>query len=446
MRKIISFLWRQKGFLPVILVAAFVVTSLDSYQTPTVERPDVVIAAEQGDTAKKAGDDERASGETEEGSTQEDASEVESREIPVISTVKENQKYKDGTYEGTAQGFGGPITVQVIIGNGKIKSITIKNASLETPEYLEKAKVLLNTITKKQSTNVDAVSGATFSSSGIILATRNALSKAMSTGSTTVDDVTENSENTEDGAASEVKTSKKKEGRFPYPDGVYFGTGEGFEGDITVAVMIVDHSIRAIVVTECEDDEPYITKAKAILDEVVSRQKSSVDAVSGATYSSHGILKAIRNALAEAKKAGKKTENSDSQNDPPDTETPDTEAPDTETPPSSEEGAEGSFYENGTYTFTATVQDLYEEFWDYDIMVTTVIENDKITAISVDASSTDTVNQSFTKRAAEKLAEKITEKGTPEVDAISGATCSSKAIIEGCQKAMESAMIRRTGE
>jgi uncharacterized protein with FMN-binding domain len=57
----------------------------------------------------------------------------------------------------------------------------------------------------------------------------------------------------------------------------------------------------------------------------------------------------------------------------------------------------------------------------------------------VDASSTDSVNQSYTKSAADGLSKAITKKGTPEVDAVSGATCSSKAIIEGCKKAMESA-------
>ena len=84
--------------------------------------------------------------------------------------------YQDGTYTGTGTGFSGPITVQVVIQDGKITEITILNTD-DSP-YIENASALLKTIIATQSTNVDTVSGATYSSVGLISAVRDALKKA----------------------------------------------------------------------------------------------------------------------------------------------------------------------------------------------------------------------------------------------------------------------------
>ena len=43
--------------------------------------------------------------------------------------------YKDGTYTGEAQGFGGPVEVEVIIENGKISEINITSAEKEDGRY-----------------------------------------------------------------------------------------------------------------------------------------------------------------------------------------------------------------------------------------------------------------------------------------------------------------------
>ena len=47
------------------------------------------------------------------------------------------------------------------------------------------------------------------------------------------------------------------EGKFPYEEGIYYGTDEGYLGDITTAVVIQDETIKAILVTESEDDEAF---------------------------------------------------------------------------------------------------------------------------------------------------------------------------------------------
>lgn len=88
------------------------------------------------------------------------------------------KKYKDGTYYGTGVGFNGNLTVKVTIKNGKITNIDIVKTG-DGDEYIAKAKGLLKSIYARQNTNVDTVSGATYSSNGLIEAVSNALSKAV---------------------------------------------------------------------------------------------------------------------------------------------------------------------------------------------------------------------------------------------------------------------------
>lgn len=96
------------------------------------------------------------------------------------STKSAQLKYKDGTYEGSGTGFrGGTTEVSVEIKNGCISSIkTI--SSQDSPEFYQRAEnTITDEIISSQSTTVDTVSGATFSSMGIINAVADALSKAL---------------------------------------------------------------------------------------------------------------------------------------------------------------------------------------------------------------------------------------------------------------------------
>lgn len=87
-------------------------------------------------------------------------------------------KWKDGFYKGKAKGFGGDIQVKVTIKNQKILKVEIISADKETPDYLSRASKVINEIEGRQDTNVDVVSGATYSSNGIINAVKQALEEA----------------------------------------------------------------------------------------------------------------------------------------------------------------------------------------------------------------------------------------------------------------------------
>lgn len=86
--------------------------------------------------------------------------------------------YADGTYTGEAQGYGGTVEVELTVGNGKITDLTITSAEKEDTAYLDAASAVIDSILEQQSTDVDTVSGATFSSNGILHAAEDALRKA----------------------------------------------------------------------------------------------------------------------------------------------------------------------------------------------------------------------------------------------------------------------------
>ena len=87
--------------------------------------------------------------------------------------------YKDGTYTGEADGFGGTIQVEVKIEKSKIAEINVISAEKEDGAYLSMAKDMIPKIIDAQSADIDTISGSTFSSTGIKNASEQALEKAV---------------------------------------------------------------------------------------------------------------------------------------------------------------------------------------------------------------------------------------------------------------------------
>lgn len=356
------------------------------------------------------------------------------------SASKGSFPYKDGIYYGTAAGFQGDIKVAVALQDQAIKAVLIlENEDDET--FFNRAKVVADRIVDGQKTNVDLVSGATYSSRGIQNAVKQALENAKK--------VT-NGETVPDNGTNSVDTTTIPEGKFPYEEGIYYGTGEGYLGDIKTAVVIQDETIKAILVTESEDDETFLKRAKQTAKDVVKKQTLEVDTVSGATYSSKGILAAIREALKEAERVTEEKKNPTPTPTEPPTPTP-TETPEpTETPtPTPTETPEQKIYQDGEYTAIAVCEpDEDEDFTAYQLSVTVTIENDKIVALSSITGDGDSQNDSYIRRASEGTSKikgvsaQILETGTLEnIDTVSRATCSSKAILEACRNALDAAKV-----
>ena len=147
-------------------------------------------------------------------------------------------------------------------------------------------------ILKGQTTNVDVISGATYSSNGIIQAVKNALKKAAVEKS----DKKEAEEDDKKDTDSNLTTLSGE-----YKNGTYTGSGQGFGGNIVVQVVIEEGSIRKIDIIEAKgEDTAYLDQAKKIIHQMLNAQTWEVDTASGATYSSNGIREAVQNALKEA--------------------------------------------------------------------------------------------------------------------------------------------------
>ena len=87
--------------------------------------------------------------------------------------------YKDGTYIGEADGFGGTVAVEVTVKDGKIEAVEVTSAEKEDSAYLAMAEDIIPKIIEAQSAEVDTISGATFSSTGIKNAAEQALEQAV---------------------------------------------------------------------------------------------------------------------------------------------------------------------------------------------------------------------------------------------------------------------------
>ena len=93
-------------------------------------------------------------------------------------SVESTSKYKDGTYSGSATGFAGTLQVSVQISNDVITGITVISHN-DTQGICDRAiEEMPGKIISSQSTSVDVVSGASYTSKGIINAVNDALSKA----------------------------------------------------------------------------------------------------------------------------------------------------------------------------------------------------------------------------------------------------------------------------
>lgn len=218
--------------------------------------------------------------------------------------------YVDGTYTGSGTGFGGTITVQVTVSNHQIAAINILDASSETAAYFANAQGVISKILASQSPNVDAVSGATYSSNGIIQAVQNALSQAMPSGSqaevTPIPEATPTPgptpTSTPEPTKAPVPTPKPEEEQL-YKDGTYTGTGKGYSGTVILTAKIKKGVITSLDVTHT-DTPMFFDKAWGVLEnEIIQNQTTEgIDTVSGATFSSKGILSAMKDILKQAKK------------------------------------------------------------------------------------------------------------------------------------------------
>ena len=227
------------------------------------------------------------------------AKEKAAKEAQAIGSEVSTEGLKDGEYEGTATGYGGPLTVRITVKGGKLTDIKVVSQT-ETPEYFNRAKAVIGKILSSGNVNVDSVSGATISSNAIKKAVADALSKAGSKQKAKVTPVKKDARSAKGRKGNAAGTFSI--GSANLNDGVYTGSGQGYNGPIRVRVTVSGGNITNVEILSNSDDAPFFNRAKAVIGRLLGSPGKSVDTVSGATYSSRGIIDAVRNALSGAGK------------------------------------------------------------------------------------------------------------------------------------------------
>lgn len=171
------------------------------------------------------------------------------------------------TLTGIAEGFGGDITVTVVVKGNDI--ISVEAAGPEETDGIGSRAIeeLPSLIAEADSTEVDGISGATYSSDGLKAAVNDALSKKGSSGS---------------GSESQTLT----------------GTAEGFGGDVTVTIVVNGDDIVSVEAQGPEETDGIGSMAiEQLPAKIAEADSADIDGVSGATFTSNAIKEAVKNAL-----------------------------------------------------------------------------------------------------------------------------------------------------
>lgn len=386
-------IWKNiSGIVPVILAAVVgigAVVSLSDYTAPVYGSESEDELTETETIIESAGME----------SVEE--TEVENTEAAVV--LDGAFDLADGTYEGSANGFSGKIKVSVVIKNQTIRSINILSNSDDEAFFNRAKEGVIAGIIAKQSTDVDTVSGATYSSRGIINAVKDALSSS-------------------DGEEQTVVAK----GDFALNDGYYEGTGNGFAGPVKLFIEIKDKSIIGIYIVKTSDDAGFFNRAKeGVTASILEKQSTDVDTVSGATYSSRGIIEAVSNAMEAAKKAKKGETDTETEDD--------TEKPDT---------SKASSY----YGVVVCNPDESGAFTAYNLHVKVMFQNGKIIAVSDVYGDGDSQNDTYITKAVSGsskhpgvITQIVNKNGIDGVDTVSGATCTSKAVLHAVDVVVKAA-------
>lgn len=171
------------------------------------------------------------------------------------------------TLTGSGKGYAGDVVVEVVVDGDAIKSIAVVESS-DTPGLSDSAfdEIIAVVLAAQNTEGIEAVSGATASSNGILEAIGSALASSAPSGPVT-----------------------------------YTGTGEGYAGEVVVKVTMEGGNIIAIEVVE-SSDTPGLSDG--VFDEIIAavmanQSVEGVDVIAGATGSSSGALAAIEEALAQ---------------------------------------------------------------------------------------------------------------------------------------------------
>jgi Na+-translocating ferredoxin:NAD+ oxidoreductase subunit G len=194
-------------------------------------------------------------------------------------------------YEGRTEGYGGTIRFNLAVAaDGKIVSLTILSHS-ETPGLGDKilAESFRNQFTGKTADDpisvgqdIDNIAGATVSARAMASGVKKELQEVMIR------------------FMGAEAPAERVFNPGALKDGKYTGSADGFKSTIKVEVTVQSGKIADIKVLEQDDTQSFYDKAENdVIPRIIEKQSVEVDATSGATGSSNGILQAVFDALAQ---------------------------------------------------------------------------------------------------------------------------------------------------
>lgn len=402
------------------------------------------------------------------------------KNVTSTTTTKKKQKKNssgepaDGIYTGEAvcEVFGYTLSLKVTFRDGKAVSISnlkiTNNNNSANAAYWKKAwKPTVKRILQKQSSEVDVVSGATYSSNAIVSAYLDAKDKAIQKNSKS--------------KKKRQNNTKKKTSKVPAPNitdtNIKKPMGQVTDGLYTVSAVcdpdknkaFASYMLTADVVfakgklasisnfsSSAESNRSYYLKAAngskkypGVVTQLLTKQSTSgISAVSGATCSSKTIFKLYLMALEKA--TGSKQD--DTSNNMSSTPSQDQSGDNTSDEDKNDNQSSGSGEEDsgnvkdGTYAVTVTVlPDEWEDFSEYTLTADVTFLDHKLSGIDNLVIDSDATNKSYCMMAANGsgsqlgIIEQLIGRQNSKVDTVSGATCSSKALIELYENAMKMA-------
>lgn len=288
----------------------------------------------------------------------------------------------DGTYQGLSDaGMHPGLIVEVVVAGEQVTDVKVLSHG-ETPGISDPAITgMPANIIAAQSTEIDAVSGATMTSNAIKEAVANALAA---------------------GPGYKVPVA--------YADGTYEGSSdEGMHPGLKVSVVVTDGKISEVKVIAHEETEGISDPAIAgVPTAIVESGSPDVDVVSGATYTSKAIIDAVKKALASEPVGAEEPEE-----------------------PAEEIIPADRVYVDGTYEGSS------DAGMHPGLKVSVEIVGGKIASVKVIAHDE---TEGISDPAIAGMPQAIVAANTPSVDVVSGATYTSMAIKEAVKLALEGAV------
>ncbi|MBO6077275.1 MAG: FAD-dependent oxidoreductase [Bacteroidaceae bacterium] len=184
----------------------------------------------------------------------------------------------NGKYTADALNVESTITATVTIKGHKISAVTVKDNGSTYAQYTSPYTEIPKRIVEAQSTDVDGITGATYSSDAVKKAVDLALAQARG-----------------------EKTVPDKNATLAFTPGTYTGSGKGYGGQVQARVTFSETGVTDIRIGQQRETAHVGDVALQNLPaKIIAANGLNVDAVSGATMSSFGLKEAVLDAADQA--------------------------------------------------------------------------------------------------------------------------------------------------